>query len=98
MQLSAVYWSLYGAICGPSQLTAMFLQALSKSMIVITTIFAMIAVCRTSTDVVIESEELDAPNKLFQMCQAVVQRYYMHGRSVNPGSAACGPWVISVKV
>jgi hypothetical protein len=52
----------------------------------------MIAVCRTSTDVAIEPEELEAPNKLFQMCQAVVQRYYMHGRPVNPGSAACGPW------
>ncbi len=68
------------------------LQADSMSMTVITTTSAMIAVCRSSTDIVIESEELDAPNKLFQMCQAVVQRYYMYGRPVNPGSAACGPW------
>ncbi len=92
MQLSAVYCKLCGAICGPSKLNTMLLQAVSRLMIVITTTPAMIAVCRSSTDKAIESEELDAPNKLFQMCQAVVQRYYMHGRPVNPGSAACGPW------
>ena len=59
---------------------------------VISTTPVVIAVCRSSTDEGLESEELDAPNKLFQMCQAVVQRYCMHGRPVNPGSAAHAPW------
>jgi len=35
---------------------------------------------------------LDAPNKLFQMCQAVVQRYRMHGCPDNPGSGRRGRW------
>jgi len=61
-------------------------------MIVITTIPAMIAVCRPSTDEATEFEELDAPNKLFQMCQAVVQRYRMHGCPDNPGSGRRGRW------
>ena len=47
----------------------------------------MIAVCGPSSDKATESEELNAPTKLFQMCQAVVQRYRMYGRPENPGSA-----------
>lgn len=85
MQLSAVYCKLCGAICSPSKLDSVL-------MIVMTKIPAMTAVCRPSTDEAPGPEELDAPNKLFQMCQAVVQRYYMHGRPVNPGSARGGRW------
>ena len=60
--------------------------------IVIIKISAMTAVCRPSTDEAPEPEELDAPTKLFRMCQAVVQRYRMHGCPRKPGSALSGRW------